>query len=169
MNDAEGLRCLLALGSNLGDRAAQLLEAVRRIGATDGFRMVASSSVYESEPWGYTPQGNFLNCVIDIRSTIPPEGMLAPLKRIERAMGRTHAPRNHPRIIDIDIVLAGAASVRTDEVTIPHPRMAQRRFVLLPLCELAPDMRHPVLGATMLELLAVCGDMGRVRRTDIRP
>lgn len=168
MSAGDGIRCLLALGSNLGDRAAHLSDAVHRISGVDGFRMVAASSVYESEPWGYVPQGNFLNCVIEIRSTIPPAAMLEPLKAIEREMGRTEAPRNHPRIIDIDIAIAGSAVVRSDALTIPHPRMAQRRFVLLPLCELAPDMRHPVLGATMLELLAVCGDMGRVRRTEIR-
>lgn len=159
------VRAFLGLGSNLGDRLMHLREAVRQIGATNGIRIERCAGVYESEPWGLSRQPDYLNTVVEAHTELRAPQLFACMKVIERNMGRLAAPRYHPRIIDIDILFHGADVLSTPELIVPHPALHQRRFVLLPMMELAPDFRHPTLGVTINDLYATCPDMGRVKRT----
>ena len=127
---------LLGLGSNLGDRAANLRMAVRRLGETPGSVVVLLSRLYESAPVGPRDQPWFLNAVAEIAVTLPPEDLLATAKRIEREMGRRPSERWGPRTIDIDILLYGDAQIASPTLTVPHPELWNRRFVLLPLADL---------------------------------
>ena len=156
----------LGLGSNVGDRAAELSRALRLIDSPD-LRIKRVSSVYETAPMYKLDQGKFLNAVAEAATTLFPVRLLLRLQNIERKMGRRRSEANAPRNIDIDILLFGTAVVRTNSLTIPHPGMGERRFVLEPLAELAPDLRHPVAKRTIRELLAVV-PAGGVRKTDIR-
>ena len=142
----------LSLGSNIGDRERNLRAAVERLGAP-GLRVLRVSPVYETEPVDYTDQRWFLNLVVEAETTLFPLQLLARVQKIERALGRVRTVPKGPRIIDIDILLYGAAVVHGAKLEIPHPRMAERRFVLVPLHDLAPDLRHPVTRATVTELL----------------
>jgi 2-amino-4-hydroxy-6-hydroxymethyldihydropteridine diphosphokinase len=155
----------VSLGSNLGDRAGFLLLAVRGMLAA-GLDVIRLSSIYETQPVEYTEQPMFLNLVAELRgSTLPtPEQTLARLLRIEFALGRTRDIRLGPRTIDLDLLLFKDEQRDTEFLTLPHPRLHLRRFVLVPLTELVPTLVHPVLQQSISELLANCEDQSMVKR-----
>lgn len=155
----------VGLGSNLGDRAGYLLLAVR--GMLDaGLDVIRLSSIYETEPVEYEEQPPFLNMVAELRgSTLPsPEQTLARLLRIEYALGRTRDVRMGPRTLDLDLLIFRDQQVETEFLTVPHPRIAARRFVLAPLNELVPNLVHPTLGETISKLLSETKDRSEVVR-----
>ncbi|MCI0519444.1 MAG: 2-amino-4-hydroxy-6-hydroxymethyldihydropteridine diphosphokinase [Chloroflexi bacterium] len=142
----------LALGSNLGDRRENLRAAIRSM--PPAARVLAESPVYETAPWGFADQPNFLNQVILAETDLPPAELLARLKAIEAEMGRVATFRNGPRLIDLDILFYGELIYDQDGLTIPHPRLGERSFVLYPLSDLAPDLIHPISGETARALAA---------------
>jgi 2-amino-4-hydroxy-6-hydroxymethyldihydropteridine diphosphokinase len=144
----------LGLGSNVGDRQAALQTALQRLDESADLRLRRVSSMYETAAMDYLDQPDFLNCVAELETELLPLRLLQRVQRIEREMGRIQNFPKGPRIIDIDILLYGAATVRSAALEVPHPRMNQRRFVLEPLCELAPEARHPVTRQTFRDLLA---------------
>jgi 2-amino-4-hydroxy-6-hydroxymethyldihydropteridine diphosphokinase len=141
----------LSLGSNVGDRAHNLDEAVRRLAGLG--RVQSVSSFYETEPVEVTEQAWFLNCAVALKTAETPESLMSALLGIEQAMGRRRTQAKGPRTIDIDILLFGDAVLNAPDVTIPHPAMQNRRFVLEPLAEIAPEACHPLLKKTIRELL----------------
>ena len=155
----------VGLGSNLGDREANLREAVRRLEA-DAIRVVRRSSLYETEPRDIRDQPWFLNAAVEAETDLFPLQLLARIQNIERAMGRRRITPKGPRNIDIDILFYGRSVIRTPELETPHPRIAERAFVLEPLVEIAPEFRHPLSGKTATEMLAVLDPQG-VRRLDV--
>jgi 2-amino-4-hydroxy-6-hydroxymethyldihydropteridine diphosphokinase len=148
----------IALGSNLtsrfGDPAATIGEAIVRIGVLGQVRAV--SSLYQTAPVGFIDQPDFLNAALLLETTLAPLDLMRALLAIEQAMGRnrTHAPAKGPRIIDLDLLLVDDLVVATPELSLPHPAMTERRFVLEPLAEIAPGMLHPMARCTIAELLA---------------
>ena len=153
---AEPITTYLCLGGNLGDRMAALTEALQLLDATPGMLRVACSSVYETEPWAVADQPNFLNLVATYETTLAPADLLAVCKSVEATVGRAPSFRWGPRLIDVDILLYGDEVVDTTEpdIQIPHPRMAQRAFALVPLAEITPDLTVPSAdGATVRRLL----------------
>ena len=138
---AESVITYLGLGGNLGDRLAALKEALALLHATPSMRMLSCSSVYETEPWGVADQPRFLNLVAGFETTLSPADLLAVCKQVESQVGRTESYRWGPRLIDVDILLYGDAFVSIDEpdLRIPHVRLAERAFVLVPLAEIAGD------------------------------
>lgn len=133
----------LGLGSNQGDRAENLSAALRMIDAIEGVSVARISSVYETEPVGYADQPAFLNMVVRVRAGLSPEKLLDALKKIERDLGRTHGVRWGPRPIDLDILLIEGVRRDTSRLTIPHPRLTRRQFVLVPLAEIEPEVELP--------------------------
>jgi 2-amino-4-hydroxy-6-hydroxymethyldihydropteridine diphosphokinase len=130
----------LGLGSNLGDREANLKEAVRRLSATPGIRLLRVSTFIRTAPWGVTDQPEFLNGVAAVETTLSPEEILRVSKAIERQMGRLPGPRWGPRLIDIDLLLYDRLSLQTADLTLPHPELMNRPFVREPLKEIAPEL-----------------------------
>jgi len=145
----------LGLGSNLGDRRASLDAAVESLRANPAVRVLAVSGFIETVPVGGPPgQGPYLNGAAAIETDLAPVALLAELRRIERALGRREGPRWGPRPVDLDILLYDSLVLATPDLTLPHPRLRERRFVLEPLAAIAPDARDPVTGLTVRELVA---------------
>ena len=141
----------LSLGSNLGDRESALREAIQRLAAVGRVRSI--SSFYETEPVEFTDQPWFLNCAVALETSASPKQLMQELLAIEKAMGRRRIQKKGPRSIDIDILLFGDLVMNTLELTIPHPAMRYRRFVLEPLAEIAPEVRDPRLQKSVRDLL----------------
>jgi 2-amino-4-hydroxy-6-hydroxymethyldihydropteridine diphosphokinase len=144
--------CYIALGSNLGDRLANLNEAINRL--PPEVVPLNISPVYETPPWGYEAQPPFFNQVIHASTMASPVDLLAYLKKIEVLVGRQPTFRNGPRVIDLDILFYDDLILNSPALTIPHPRLSSRAFVLVPLADLNPSLKHPVTGETVAELLA---------------
>ena len=163
---AEAVIAHLGLGANLGDRLANLAEAVRRLQSTPGVEVARCSSVYETEPWGLAEQPSFLNCVLEVATTLDPAPLLAAVKAIEEVMGRMATVRFGPRCIDIDILTYGERVIdwATPDLQVPHPRMTLRAFVLAPLTEIAGDLVLPGQPFTVAELAATVAGLEGVSR-----
>ncbi|MBI2884804.1 MAG: 2-amino-4-hydroxy-6-hydroxymethyldihydropteridine diphosphokinase [Candidatus Omnitrophica bacterium] len=145
----------LGVGSNEGDRAAQISLAAQRLSRIPGTRLIQMAPLYETQPVGGPPQPDYLNTVIEAETSLEPGALLAALRALERELGRVPSSvRWGPRPIDLDILLYDDLVMSTPALTIPHPRLHERRFVLEPLAQLAPDVRHPVAGRRIIELLA---------------
>jgi 2-amino-4-hydroxy-6-hydroxymethyldihydropteridine diphosphokinase len=162
------MRYYLSLGSNLGRRPANLAAARARLEA-GGVSVVRASSVYRTEPVDVPDQPWFLNQVIEVRTSLAPHDLLALAKAIEKDMKRAPSIPRGPRKIDIDILLAGPTVLRTRLLTIPHPRLARRNFVLIPLMEIAPRAVHPGLRKTVRSLAAASPDRAGVFAIRTRP
>jgi len=154
-------RVYLSLGTNMGDRRQHLRQAV------DGLRglgnVAACSEVYETEPWGYLEQDKFFNMVVSLETNLEPLPLLKDLKELEKQIGREPGVRYGPRVIDLDILCYDDLQMNTPELTIPHPQLAGRAFVLVPLAELNADLIIPGLNVTVARLLQVIGSAGIVK------
>jgi 2-amino-4-hydroxy-6-hydroxymethyldihydropteridine diphosphokinase len=156
----------IALGSNIGDREGNILRSVAEIAKISGSRVTALSSFYDTEPVGMGATNNFINAVLKLESCLLPEELLTELMRIETdTFGRKRINGVEPRRIDLDILFYGEKEINNPPgLVIPHPRLHERRFVLEPLAEIAPDFRHPVLGKTINELIAGLQDRSKVTK-----
>ncbi len=146
----------VALGSNLGDRDAHLLTAVAALEDTDGIGVVECSPIYETEPIGPGRQSAYLNAVVCLETRLAARELLTVLQAIEARAGRTRtreAPRWTARTLDLDLLFLGGQVIHEPDLVVPHPRIAERSFVLVPLCDIAPDLVHPVVRRTLRELL----------------
>lgn len=149
------MRVFIGMGSNVGDRLSQLSQAVSRLTAMSGVRVLRLAPIYETDPVGGPPQDTYLNTVVEIESALAPQQLLAELQRVERQLGRApSALRWGPREIDLDILLYDDLVLQEPALIIPHPQLHRRRFVLEPLAQLSPEARHPVLKQTVAQLLA---------------
>jgi 2-amino-4-hydroxy-6-hydroxymethyldihydropteridine diphosphokinase len=164
------IQAFIGIGSNLGDRLAHCRAAIDRLGRLPGTALVRISPIIESEPQEGVEGGRFLNAVAEIATSLPPRQLLGRLQEIEVALGRAadHLPGT-ARPMDLDILLYGDSVLREADLTIPHPRMAERRFVLAPLVALAPALCHPVMQATMGELLRRLGPEAPLLSSGVRP
>lgn len=160
------LTAYLSLGSNVGDRQANLRAAIAAL-PDRGVRVRRVSSLYETEPVDYLDQPWFLNCVVEAETQLGAVELLRALRAIEAQMGSQKDFPKGPRLMDLDILLYGTETIKTRELEIPHPRMRQRRFVLVPLAEIAPSLRHPSWDANVQELLARTADRSGVRRLEV--
>jgi 2-amino-4-hydroxy-6-hydroxymethyldihydropteridine diphosphokinase len=147
----------LSLGSNLGDREDHLRQAIAMLESAE-LHVLRVSSTYETEPRDLRAQPWFLNLVLAVETKLFPMQLLSRIHRVENQLGRQRKVSKGPRTLDIDILLYGNFTIDSDRLTIPHPRMHERRFVLEPLVELAPDLRHPILRRSMRELLGATAD-----------
>jgi 2-amino-4-hydroxy-6-hydroxymethyldihydropteridine diphosphokinase len=155
-------RSYVGLGSNLGDREAFLVGARAALAATRGVSVVAASRLYETEPVG-PPQGRYLNAVVALDTNLTPRALLERLLELEDAAGRQRIPqRNAPRTLDLDLLLFGDVCIDTPELSLPHPRLHERAFVLVPLAEVATDLVHPRLGVRLRDLAERAPDAGGV-------
>ncbi len=159
----------LGLGSNLQQPAAQLRRALNRLGETEGIEILATSSFYRTPPWGDEQQDDFINAVVQIETSLDPVPLLRVLQSIENEMGRQPSGRRWgPRLIDIDLLLYGGQQYRSAELELPHPRMHERAFVLMPLCELDARLEIPVRGTVekllqQLDCSGICRLLGGAR------
>ena len=143
----------IGFGSNIGDRLAHIQNAIQVLSKTEGITLKEISSIYTTDPVGYEAQAEFLNGVVVIQTSLSPLSLLHTLKDIETAIGRKHRIRWGPREIDLDILIYGNLCVQTEKLVIPHPEMHLRGFVLVPLAEIAPNLRHPILQESIQTLL----------------
>lgn len=164
--DVRGVIAFIGIGSNLEHPADRCRESVKRLASFPGIKVLRSSALYRTEPVGVSDQEWFINAVAEIRTILPPQELLKALKGIEHAMGRAEGPRWGPRIIDLDILLYGQEVVEEVGLIIPHPELHKRRFVLVPLSELASYAVHPAFGISISGLLNRLEDAARVERCD---
>lgn len=146
----------IGLGSNLGEKRKNLLRAIQLLNQISGIKVTKKSSFYLTTPVGYIAQPDFLNAVVEIETNLTPNQLLTQLLQLEKILGRIRQKKWGPRIIDLDILLYNDKVIRQKHLIIPHPQMHRRLFVLEPLVEIAPQLRHPVLHHTMTELLQQC-------------
>ncbi|MGQ3674990.1 2-amino-4-hydroxy-6-hydroxymethyldihydropteridine diphosphokinase [Xanthobacter sp. TB0139] len=158
---AQPVRAYLGLGSNMGDKSAMIAQAIRRLDATPGITIIACSSDYHTPPWGDTDQDWFVNACVAIDTTLSPFDLLEVCLTTEKAMGRTRLRKWGPRNIDIDLLDHGGQSINTDRLTLPHPFLLERDFVLLPLAEIAGELR--ISGRNIGELAGRITDTSLVR------
>ncbi|RJQ57676.1 MAG: 2-amino-4-hydroxy-6-hydroxymethyldihydropteridine diphosphokinase [Desulfobacteraceae bacterium] len=155
MSETASHIAFVSVGSNLGDRLENCRRGIEAVRKSDGIEGVKHSPFYQTEPVDFKDQGWFINCAIMLRTGLEPSTLLSRLRWIEKELGRTEGGlRFGPRIIDLDILLFSDRVIRTVELTVPHPRMHKRRFVLKPICDIDPYVVHPVLKCTVMELLA---------------
>ena len=152
----------LALGSNIGDKLHFINSAVEEVSKLKNTKVLRSSSIYKTEPWGIKTQDEFLNSVLEIESELNPEELLAKLHMIEIVLGRKNREKWFKREIDIDILFYNDVVMKNDNINIPHPEIRNRKFVLVPLCELNPGFIHPVLKSTLENLLKNSKDNSKV-------
>ena len=158
------MKVYLGIGTNLGNRENNLNEALALVNEHIG-PVRRSSAVYETEPWGFRSENYFLNMVVEIETKLRPSGLLGRILMAEAHMGRLRNEKEYSsRLIDIDILLYGNRVFEQKSLVIPHPRLHKRKFVLVPLCDLVPDLVHPVLGITVKALLKECPDKSKVRK-----
>jgi 2-amino-4-hydroxy-6-hydroxymethyldihydropteridine diphosphokinase len=161
-----GERAFVALGANLGDRAATFEAVIERFERTLDIRLLSASPIYETPPVGPPDQPAYLNAVVELRVWLDPQSLLTRLQRIETELGRDRSQQSErwgPRPIDLDLLLFGERRVELPELSVPHPRLHERAFVLVPLAALAPDLRHPVLGTAVDELMRAQPDLDALR------
>ena len=166
-NEGAEHEVLLGLGANRGDPPAQLAAALRAL--APAVRIDAVSSLYRSAPVGFAGQPDFYNAVALGRTELQPRPLLQALQRVEAELGRRRTFPGAPRVIDLDLLAHGGCVMRTAALTLPHPRLHLRGFVLHPLAEVAPEWRHPVMGKTARELLSAAGPLERVERLGVLP
>ena len=165
-DDRSDEQVYLSLGSNIGDRLGYLEKAVNAMQRSAEIREICLSPVYETEPLEMQEQPRFLNMVTGCRTPLDPEALLERLKEIEESLGRHHREPNGPREIDIDIIFYGQLEMNRDNLQIPHPRFHRRKFVLVPLHDLAPEFISPIHGMTVNELLKQCPDESQIQLYD---
>jgi 2-amino-4-hydroxy-6-hydroxymethyldihydropteridine diphosphokinase len=157
-------KVFLGIGTNLGNRESNLKEAVARIEEYIG-KVTRSSSVYETEPWGFQAEDEFLNMVVKVETKLTPSGLLGRILMIESLLGRVRSEKQYSsRVIDIDILLYEDLVIDEENLKIPHPLLHERKFVLVPLCEIEPELVHPVLNKSVATLLESCLDKSKVKK-----
>jgi 2-amino-4-hydroxy-6-hydroxymethyldihydropteridine diphosphokinase len=154
----------IGIGSNVGDKVTNCRRAIDQITEHNGIRLLAQSSLYKTEPIGYTLQDWFVNCVIEIQTGLTAFALFHVLEDIEQSMGRKRTFKWGPRIIDLDILFFNDDIINCEKLIIPHPELQKRAFVLVPLCEIAEDYIHPLLEKSTSQLLAQLGDKGGIER-----
>jgi 2-amino-4-hydroxy-6-hydroxymethyldihydropteridine diphosphokinase len=147
----------IQLGSNVGDRHAALVQAAVLL-CNEKLMIHSHSSIYETAAWGSIPQPDFLNQILSVQTSLPPDQLMNHLLETEKKMGRVRTEKMGPRIIDLDILFYDDLALTSNLVTIPHPRIQERRFILDPMAELDPNLIHPIFNCSIIELLAVCKD-----------
>lgn len=163
-------KCFLLLGSDKGDRQSMIVSAIELISMTIG-EIRNRSSFYLTEPWGFISENDFLNCAVEVATEKSPEELLASVLEIETALGRTRPKESSSylsRYIDIDILFYDTDIIGLEHLQIPHPKLHERRFALIPMHEIAPDRMHPVFKKTIADLLRECSDMLSVTKVDTR-
>jgi 2-amino-4-hydroxy-6-hydroxymethyldihydropteridine diphosphokinase len=157
-------KVFLGIGTNMGDRSANLKEAVAQIDEVLG-RVIKTSSVYETEPWGFEAKEQFYNMVVEAETMQSPSRILGAILMIEAQLGRLRTEKRYSsRNIDIDILFFNDMVMNEEALTIPHPHLHNRKFVLVPLCEIAPAFIHPVMKMSVAELLNSCNDRSRINK-----
>ncbi|OPY10713.1 MAG: 2-amino-4-hydroxy-6-hydroxymethyldihydropteridine pyrophosphokinase [Syntrophus sp. PtaB.Bin138] len=164
LEETSGVICYIGIGSNREGPVGQCLEAVRRIGDVSGVKYLRCSSLYRTEPVGLKDQDDYVNAVVEVRSVLSARELLNALSKIEAGMGRIRTARWGPRIIDLDLLLYGQEVIQESDLVIPHPELHRRRFVLVPLNELASYVIHPGFGVSIRGLMKRLQDESRVER-----